>query len=68
MNQCYSIDVAKKILEKAIINELYKKGVIDFYQCNSIIKRLDEDVMKIEIKDEKTNKIKKENMTVKIPI
>lgn len=68
MNQCYSIDVAKKILEKAIINELYKKGVIDFYQCNSIIKRLDEDIMKIEIKDEKTNKIKKENMTVKIPI
>lgn len=61
-----SIYIAKKEIQKAIINELCKKGVIDFCQCSSIIKRLDEVVMKLESKFEK-----KEDMTnviVKIPI
>ena len=61
-----SIDIAKKEIQKAIINELCKKGVIEFCQCNTIIKKLDEDIIKIEKKLE----IQKDmtNMIVKIPI
>ena len=66
MKNDISVDIAKKELQKAIINELCKKGVIDFCQCNSIVKKLDEDIMKFE------NKLgKKEdngNMVVKIPL
>lgn len=61
-----SVNIAKKEIQKAIINELCKKGVIDFCQCNTIIKKLDEDIIKLE-----KNFEKKENMTnmiVKIPI
>lgn len=61
-----SIEIAKKEIEKAIINELCKKGVIDFCQCNSIMKKLDEDIIKLgdklNIKEDMTN------MIVKIPI
>ena len=66
MKNDISVDIAKKELQKAIINELCKKGVIDFCQCNSIVKKLDEDIMKFE------NKLEKEedngNMVVKIPL
>lgn len=66
MNNNPSIDIAKKELQKAIINELCKKGVIDFCQCNNIIKKIDEDIIKLEKKLE----IKKDmtNMVVKIPV
>lgn len=58
--------MAKKELQKAIINELCKKGVIDFCGCNSIVKKLDEDIMKFENKlDKKEND---GNMVVKIPL
>lgn len=61
-----SIEIAKKEIEKAIINELCKKGVIDFCQCNSIMKKLDEDIIKLgaklNLKEDMTN------MIVKIPI
>ncbi len=61
-----SIEIAKKEIEKAIINELCKKGVIDFCQCNNIMKKLDEDIIKLgdklNIKEDMTN------MIVKIPI
>ena len=53
MKNDISVDIAKKELQKAIINELCKKGVIDFCQCNSIVKKLDEDIMKFENKEEK---------------
>ena len=49
----YSINIAKKEIEKAIIGELYKKEVIDFNQYNFIIRELEEDILK----DEKENKI-----------
>ena len=66
MKNDFSIDIAKKELQKAIINELCKKGVIDFCQCNSIVKKLDEDIMKFENKlDKKEND---GNMVVKIPL
>lgn len=61
-----SIEIAKKEIEKSIINELCKKGVIDFCQCNNIMKKLDEDIIKLgdklNIKEDMTN------MIVKIPI
>ena len=49
----YSINIAKKEIDKAIIGELYKKEVIDFNQYNFIIRELDEDILK----EEKENKI-----------
>lgn len=66
MKNDISVDIAKKELQKAIINELCKKSVIDFCQCNSIVKKLDEDIMKFENKLEK--KEDNENMVVKIPL
>ena len=66
MNNNPSIDIAKKEIQKAIINELCKKGVIDFCQCSNIIKKLDEDIMKLESKYEKKEDMT--NMIVNIPI
>ena len=66
MKNDISVDIAKKELQKAIINELCKKGVIDFCQCNSTVKKLDEDIMKFENKLEK--KEDNGNMVVKIPL
>lgn len=66
MKNDLSIDIAKKALQKAIINELCKKDVIDFCQCNSIVKKLDEDIMKFENKLEK--KENNGNMVVRIPL
>lgn len=64
MNKNLSIIIAEKEIEKSIINELFEKNIIDFYQCNSIIKKLEEDIIKIKlnIDNEKTN------MIVEIPI
>ena len=60
-----SIDIAKKEIQKAIINELCKKGVIEFCQCNNIIKKLDEDIpKKEEIKQEKIEKEELEELTI----
>ena len=53
INNGYSINIAKKEIEKAIIGELYKKEVIDFNQYNFIIRKIDEDILK----EEKENKI-----------
>ena len=66
LNNNPSIDIAKKEMQKVIINELYKKGVIDFFQCNSIIKKLDEDIIKLDSKFEKKEDMS--NMIVNIPI
>ena len=44
----YSIDIAKKKIEKVIIEELYCKDIIDFFQFNNINKRIDEDVLKMK--------------------
>ena len=66
MKNDISVDIAKKELQKAIINELCKKGVIDFCQCNSIVKKLDEDIRRLENGSQK--KKNKGNMVVKIPL
>ena len=49
----YSINIAKKEIEKAIIGELYKKEVIDFNQYNFTIRKIEEDILK----EERKNKI-----------
>ena len=61
-----SVEIARKEIEKAIINELCKKGVIDFCECNNITRKLDEDIIKLEDK----LKIKEDmkNIKIKIPI
>ena len=66
MNNNPSIYIAKKEIQKAIINELHKKGVINFSQCNDIIKKIDEDIIRIE----KKLKVKEDmaKMIVKIPL
>ena len=66
MNNNPSIHIVNLVLHQAIINELCKKGVIDFSQCNSIIKKLDEDIIKLDSKFEKKEDMT--NMIVKIPI
>lgn len=53
----YSINIAKKEIEKAIIGELYKKEVIDFNQYNFIIKKIEEDILKEE-KEKKIENLK----------
>lgn len=54
----YSINVAKKEIEKAIIGELYKKEVIEFNQYNFIIKELDEDILISEKENKKEENLK----------
>lgn len=66
MNNSSSINIAKKEIEKAILSELCKKDIINFYQYNNIIKKLDEDILKIKRKQDKTKD--NLNMIVKIPI
>ena len=66
MNNSPSIDIAKKIIQKAIINVLCKKDVIDFYQYNTIIKNINEDILKLEAK--MSEEKEKNNIVVKIPI
>ena len=60
----YTIEVAVKEIQKAILNELNRKEVINFYQFNESIKRLDERIYKIN-----KNKVNNtDNMIVKIKI
>lgn len=68
LNNSFSIDIAKNEIKKAFINELYKKDVIDFYRYNVIIKKIDEDILKLEAKLSKENRVEKNNIIVKIPI
>ena len=58
MNNIPSIAIAKKVIQKAIINELCQKDVVDFYQYNTIINKIDKDILKLETKsveDENSN-------------
>ncbi|MGM9834566.1 MAG: hypothetical protein ACI31M_02145 [Bacilli bacterium] len=58
--------IVKKKIQKELLNELCSKDVIDFCQCNNIMKKLDEDIIKLEDKlSIKENMI---NIVVKIPV
>lgn len=63
MNNIPSIAIAKKIIQKAIINELCQKDVVDFYQYNTIIKKIDKDILKLE-----TKRVEDENSNIIIKI
>lgn len=66
MNNDFSIEIIKKSIEKAIVNEIFKKNIMDLSQLNNITKRLDEDIIKLENKlKAKKNMV---NVVVKIPI
>lgn len=58
--------IAKKLIQKELLNELCSKGLIDFANTSNIIKKLDEDIIKLDSKFEKKEDMT--NMIVKIPI
>ena len=66
MNNSPSINIAKKEIQKAILGELCKKDIINFYQYNSIIKKLNKDILKLETKKDVTKN--NSNMIIKISI
>ena len=60
------IPLAKKIIQKELLNELCSNGLIDFTNAINIIKKLDEDIDKLKKSQEKDKDVK--NIIVKIPI
>ena len=58
--------IAKKIIQKELLNELCGKGLIDFANTSSVIKKLEEDINKLKKLQEKDKDVK--NIIVKIPI
>lgn len=58
--------IAKKMIQKELLNELVSKGLIDFVNTSNIIKKLDEDISKLK-KLQENNK-DNENIIVKIPV
>lgn len=62
----YTIDIAKKVLQKTIVNELYKKEVIEFAVYNNIIKKIDEEIKKISKNEESIEDLGQ--LIIEIPI
>ena len=58
--------IAKKLIQKELLNELCGKGLIDFTNTSNIIKKLDEDINKLKELQEKDKDLK--NIIVKIPV
>ena len=59
--------IAKKMIQKELLNELCSKGLIDFTNISNIIKKLDEeDIRKLKELQEKDKDVK--NIIVKIPV
>ena len=58
--------IAKKMIQKKLLNELCGKGLIDFTNTSNIIKKLDEDINKLKELKEKDKDLK--NIIVKIPV
>ena len=58
--------IAKKMIQKELLNELCSKGFIDFTNTSNIIKKLDEDINKLKESQEKDKDVK--NIIVKIPV
>ena len=58
--------IAKKLIQKELLNELCSKGLIDFANTSNIIKKLDEDINKLKELQEKDKDVK--NIIVKIPV
>lgn len=58
--------IAKKMIQKELLNELCRKGLIDFATTSNIINELDEDINKLKELQRKDNNVK--NIIVKIPV
>lgn len=58
--------IAKKMIQKELLNELCNNGLIDFINTSNIIKKLDEDINKLKELREKDKNVK--NIIVKIPV
>lgn len=58
--------IAKKLIQKELLNELCNKGLVDFANTSNIIKKLDEDISKLKEVQGKDKDIK--NIIVKIPV
>ncbi len=56
--------IAKKMIQKELLNEICSKGLIDFANTSNIIKKLDEDIIRLNGLQDKDVK----NIVVKIPI
>ena len=54
------------MIQKELLNELCSKGLIDFANTSSVIKKLEEDINKLKKLQEKDKDVK--NIIVKIPI
>lgn len=64
MNNNHETLIAKKMIQKELLNELCSKGLINFSNTSSVIKKLDEDINKLTELQEKDVK----NIIVKIPV
>lgn len=58
--------IAKKIIQKELLNELCNKGLIDFANTSNIIKKLEDDINKLKKSQENYKDIK--NIILKIPV
>ena len=56
--------IAKKLIQKELLNELVSKGLIDFVNTSNIIKKLDENINKLKELQDKDVK----NIMVKIQV
>ena len=66
MDKNHGTLIAKKIIQKELLNELCGKGLIDFANTSNIIKKLEEDISKLKELQEKDKDVKK--IIVKIPL
>ncbi len=62
MKYNFFVSIIEKKIEKAIVEELYKKKIIDFFYVNNITSILDEEINKLKIDDNM------KNIVVKIPL
>ena len=64
MNKNYISIIIKKMIQKELLNELERLGIIDYANTNIIIKKLNEDINKLNALQDKDVK----NIIVKIPV
>ena len=52
-----SIIIMKRKMQRNVVEELFKKNIINFEMSNQIIKKIDSDILKLSNDDEKEKKI-----------
>lgn len=66
MNNNPEVLIAKKMIQKELINELCSKNLIDITNTSNIVKKLDEDISKL--KELQVEDKEAKNIIIKIPI